>query len=48
MGISKNRSFSKNAYPFKGWGVYLVLGNEVEEFVVPSSEVEKMAKLDIE
>lgn len=36
------------AYPFKGWGVYLVLGKVVEEFGVPSIEVEKMAKLDIE
>ena len=35
-------------YPFKGWGVYLVLGKVVEEFGVPSIEVEKMAKLDIE
>jgi DNA polymerase-3 subunit alpha len=36
------------AYPLKGWGVYLVLGKVVEEFGVPSIEVEKMAKLDIE
>ena len=39
---------SFKAYPFKGWGVYLVLGKVVEEFGVPSIEVEKMAKLDIE
>ncbi len=39
---------SFKAYSFKGWGVYLVLGKVVEEFGVPSIEVEKMAKLDIE
>ena len=39
---------SLKEFPFKGWGVYLVLGKVVEEFGVPSIEVEKMAKLDIE
>ena len=32
-------------YPFKGPGVYLILGRVVEEFGFPSVEVEKMAKL---
>ena len=32
-------------YPFKGPGVYLILGKVVEEFGFPSLEVEKMAKL---
>jgi len=32
-------------YPFKGYGVYLLLGKVVEEFGFPSLEVEKMAKL---
>lgn len=32
-------------YPFKGSGVYLVLGKVVEEFGFPSIEVQKMAKL---
>ena len=39
---------SLKEFPFKGLGVYLVLGKVVEEFGVPSIEVEKMAKLDIE
>ena len=34
-------------YPFKGWGVYLILGKVVEEFGFPSIEVHKMAKLPI-
>ncbi len=34
-------------YPFKGRGVYLILGKVVEEFGFPSIEVEKMAKLPI-
>jgi len=34
-------------WPFKGVGVYLVLGKVVEEFGFPSIEVEKMAKLPI-
>ena len=34
-------------YPFKGGGVYLILGKIVEEFGFPSIEVEKMAKLPI-
>ncbi|MEI8064552.1 MAG: DNA polymerase III subunit alpha, partial [Verrucomicrobiota bacterium] len=32
-------------YPFKGPGVYLILGKVVQEFGFPSLEVEKMAKL---
>ncbi len=32
-------------YPFRGDGVYLVLGKLVEEFGFPSLEVEKMAKM---
>lgn len=38
---------SLRAYPFKGAGVYLVLGKVVEEFGFPSIEVEKMAKLPV-
>jgi len=34
-------------YPFRGDGIYLLLGKIVEEFGYPSMEVEKMAKLDI-
>jgi len=33
------------SYPFKGRGVYLILGKVVEEFGFPSVEVEKLAKL---
>ncbi|UPT69194.1 MAG: hypothetical protein M0D57_10525 [Sphingobacteriales bacterium JAD_PAG50586_3] len=40
-------SQSLKAYPFKGSGVYLILGKVVEEFGFPSLEVEKMAKLEI-
>jgi len=32
-------------YPFRGQGVYLILGKVVEEFGFPSIEVEKMAKM---
>lgn len=32
-------------YPFKGRGVYLILGKVVEDFGFPSIEVEKLAKL---
>jgi DNA polymerase-3 subunit alpha len=39
---------SLKAYPFKGWGVYLILGKVVEDFGVPTMEVIKMAKLDLE
>lgn len=35
-------------YPFKGSGIYLILGKVVEEFGFPSIEVEKMAKLPIQ
>ncbi len=41
-------SESLKNYPFKGWGVYLVLGKVVEDFGVPTIEVQKMAKLNIE
>lgn len=34
-------------YPYKGYGVYLILGKVVEEFGFPSLEVEKMAKLPV-
>ena len=34
-------------YPYKGQGVYLILGKIVEEFGFPSIEVEKMAKLPL-
>jgi len=34
-------------YPFKGNGAYLLKGKVVQEFGVPSIEVEKMAKLSI-
>ena len=34
-------------YPFRGDGVYLLLGKLVEEFGFPSLEVEKMAKLPL-
>lgn len=35
-------------YPFRGYGVYLILGKVVEEFGFPSVEVEKMAKLELQ
>jgi DNA-directed DNA polymerase III PolC len=38
---------SLRSYPFKGAGIYLILGKVVEEFGFPSIEVEKMAKLPI-
>jgi DNA polymerase-3 subunit alpha len=34
-------------YPFRGDGVYLILGKVVEEFGFPSIEVEKMAKMPL-
>lgn len=36
---------SLKKYPFKGHGIYLILGKVVEEFGFPSLEVEKLAKL---
>lgn len=36
---------SLKVYPFRGDGMYLVLGKVVEEFGFPSLEVEKMAKM---
>jgi DNA polymerase-3 subunit alpha len=36
---------SLKKYPYKGYGVYLILGKIVEEFGFPTIEVEKMAKL---
>jgi len=39
-------SASLSRYPFKGKGVYLILGRVVEEFGFPSVEVEKLAKLE--
>ncbi len=38
---------SLKEYPFKGYGIYLVLGKIVEEFHFPSIEVLKMAKLPL-
>jgi DNA polymerase III alpha subunit len=32
-------------WPYKGYGIYLILGRVVEEFGFPSLEVEKMARL---
>ncbi len=34
-------------YPYRGYGVYLILGKVVEEFGFPSIEVHKMAKLPL-
>jgi error-prone DNA polymerase len=34
-------------YPYRGYGVYLILGKVVEEFGFPSIEVHKMAKLPV-
>ncbi len=34
-------------YPFKGWGIYLILGTVTEDFGVPSVDVIKMARLDV-
>lgn len=33
------------SYPFRGDGIYLVLGKVVEEFGFPGIEVEKMARM---
>ena len=38
---------SLQAYPFKGYGMYLILGRITEEFGFTSIEVEKMAKMPI-
>jgi DNA polymerase III alpha subunit len=38
---------SLKQYPFRGDGVYLLLGKIVEEFGFPSLEIEKMAKMPI-
>lgn len=38
---------SLKKYPFKGYGIYLILGKVIEEFGFPSIEVEKMAKLPV-
>ncbi len=38
---------SLQQYPFKGYGVYLILGKVVSEFGFPSIEVQKMAKMPI-
>jgi error-prone DNA polymerase len=40
-------SYALTRYPFRGKGVYLILGKVVEEFDFPSIEVEKMAKLEM-
>ena len=39
-------SDSLNRYPFRGKGIYLILGKVVEEFGFPSLEVEKLARLE--
>jgi len=39
---------SLKSYPFRGDGMYLILGKVVEEFGFPSIEVEKMAKMPIQ
>ncbi len=39
---------SLKKYPFRGNGIYLVLGKVVEEFGFPSIEVQKMAKLPLQ
>ncbi len=39
---------SLKKYPFRGYGLYLILGKIVEEFGFPSIEVEKMARLSIQ
>ena len=36
---------SLKKYPFKGYGIYLILGTVVEEFGFPCIEVKKMGKL---
>jgi len=38
---------SLKAYPFKGYGAYLIMGRIVQEFGYPSIEVEKMAKMPV-
>ncbi len=38
---------SLKKYPFRGPGIYLILGKVIEEFGFPSIEVEKMAKLPL-
>jgi len=38
---------SLRKYPFRGYGIYLILGKVVEEFGFPSIEVHKMAKLPL-
>jgi len=38
---------SLKTYPFKGNGIYLILGKVVEEFGFPGIEVQKMAKLPL-
>jgi DNA polymerase-3 subunit alpha len=42
---SVNFPNSLKNYPFRGYGVYLILGTVTEEFGFPSITVEKMAKL---
>jgi DNA polymerase-3 subunit alpha len=53
--IDKNGNFfdtthfpdSLRHFPFRGSGIYLILGKIVQEFGFPSLEVEKMARLPI-
>jgi DNA polymerase-3 subunit alpha len=39
---------SLKAYPFKGKGVYLLLGRVTTEFGHPSLEIQKMAKMPLQ
>ncbi len=45
---SVNFPSSLKNFPFKGYGIYLLMGKIVTEFGFPSIEVEKMAKLPLE
>jgi DNA polymerase-3 subunit alpha len=38
---------SLKKYPYRGSGIYLILGKVVQEFDFPSIEVQKMAKLPL-
>jgi DNA polymerase-3 subunit alpha len=38
---------SLKKYPYKGYGIYLMLGKIVEEFGFPSIEIEKMVRMPV-
>ncbi len=40
--------YASKAYPFRGEGIYLIMGTVTKEFGFPSLSVEKMAKLPIQ